>query len=82
MTKIGLWVQTEGGQSYLIEKNPNGYPDLRALSPEKPIDNIKEKRALAESFYKELTGTSYPHPHATSRQVLWDFLEAAIKHLP
>lgn len=82
MTKIGLWLQSENGNTYLIEKNPNGYPDLLALSPEKPIEDIKEKKALAKTFYKELTGTSYPHPDATSRQVLWDFLEAAIKHLP
>lgn len=82
MTEIGLWVQSEDGQCYLIKKNPNGYPDLFSLSSEQLIENAKEKKELGKTLYKELTGTPYAHPDATSRQVLWDFLEAAIKHLP
>ncbi len=82
MTEIGLWVQSENGLRYLIKKNQHGYPDLFALSSDKPLEGIKEKKELSKAFYKELTGTAYPHPDATSRQILWDFLEAAIKHLP
>ena len=82
MPEIALWVQSEDGFSYLIKKSPNGYPDLISLSPEKPLEGINEKKALSKVFYEELTGVAYPHAHATSRQVLWDFLEAAIKHLP
>jgi len=82
MTEIGLWLKREDGQCYLIKKNPHGYPDLVSLSPENPIEGAKETKKLGKAFYKELTGTTYAHPDATSRQVLWDFLEAAIKHLP
>jgi hypothetical protein len=80
--QVGLWVQTKEEETYLIKKDANGYPDISALSSPLKLDDIKAKKEKGKVLYEELTGTNYPHPHATTRQVLWDFLEAAIKQLP
>ncbi|MFQ5579729.1 MAG: hypothetical protein ACE5FZ_03885 [Nitrospiria bacterium] len=80
--QVGLWIQTEQGDTYLIKKDANGYPDLSALSSPLKLDDFKAKKEQGKALYDELTGTHYAHSHATTRQVLWDFLEAAIKQLP
>ncbi|MFQ5779497.1 MAG: hypothetical protein ACE5J1_03415 [Nitrospiria bacterium] len=82
MIQIGLWIQTGEGEVYLIKKDANGYPNLTSLSPDLPLEDFKAKKEKGKALYEELTGTNYPHPHATTRQVLWDFLEAAIHQLP
>lgn len=80
--QVGLWIQTEQEETYLIKKDANGYPDLSALSSPLKLEDFKAKKEKGKALYEELTGVNYPHPHATTRQVLWDFLEAAIKQLP
>ncbi|HEY5599309.1 MAG TPA: hypothetical protein VIK48_01350 [Candidatus Manganitrophaceae bacterium] len=80
MIEIGLWARTEEGETFLIKKDPNGYPDLS--SPDRPLPDVQAKKEKARALYHALTGRNYPHPHATTRQVLWDFLEAAIERLP
>jgi len=80
--QVGLWIQTENEETYLIKKDANGYPDLSAFSSSLKLEDYKAKKEQGKMLYEELTGTQYPHSHATTRQVLWDFLEAAIKQLP
>ena len=80
--EVGLSVQTEAGETYLIKKDPHGYPDLVSLSGDKPLKGMAEKKAMGKALYARLTGKPYPHPDATTRQVLWDFLEVAIQRLP
>jgi len=82
MAKVGLWIQTKTGDTFLIKKDSNGYPDLISLSSNKSLTDTKEKKEKCKSFYEDLTGKKYSHPNATSRQVLWDFLEVAIHYLP
>ncbi len=82
MTEIGLWVRTSQGETFLIKKDPNGYPDLASLSGELPLADIQAKKEKGKELYENLTGKKYPHAHATTRQVLWDFLEVAIQQLP
>ncbi|NOY83252.1 MAG: hypothetical protein GXO96_00255 [Nitrospirae bacterium] len=82
MTDIGMWFQSEAGETFLIKKDANGYPDLIPLQGEKPLEGVKAKKEKGKSLYEELTGKKYPHENATSRQVLWDFLEIAIQKLP
>lgn len=80
MVEVGLWVQISGREAFLIKKDPNGYPDLF------PLDTVPmgrdEKKEKVRGLYKELTGKSYSHTHATTRQLLWDLLEVAIPQLP
>lgn len=76
--QIGLMLKTEGA-TYLIFKDPNGYPDLVCLSGQALPGTRKEG---AQYLYRELTGNLYPLSQATTRQVLWDLLEAALKQLP
>ncbi|HIE65718.1 MAG: hypothetical protein ABGX83_01445 [Nitrospira sp.] len=80
--QVGLWIQTKQEETYLVKKDANGYPDLSAFSPSPKLEDFNAKKEKGKALYEELTGTKYPHPHATTRQVLWDFLEAAIKQLP
>lgn len=82
MAEVGLWIQSRKGDTFLIKKDTNGYPDLISLSSNQSLTNTKEKKEKCKSFYKDLTGKKYAHPDATTRQVLWDFLEVAIRHLP
>lgn len=82
MTEIGLWIQTDQGEALLIKKDPNGYPDVVSLSPQLILADSQVKKEKVKALYEKLTGKSYPHAHATTRQVLWDFLEVAIQHLP
>jgi len=82
MTEIGLWIRTDQGESLLIKKDANGYPDVVSLSPHLPLADAQAKKEKIKALYENLTGKSYPHAHATTRQVLWDFLEVAIQHLP
>ncbi len=82
MIEIGMCLKTPSGETWLIKKDPNGYPDLIPIDPDTPLGGIKEKKEKGKLFYEELTGKKYPHSNATTRQVLWDFLEVAIQHLP
>ncbi len=82
MTEVGLWILSKKGIPYIIKKDPNGYPDLVPLAPSPPLKGLEEKKDLCKSFYEDLTGKKYSHPDATTRQVLWDFLEVAIDRLP
>ncbi len=82
MTDIGMWFQSEAGETFLIKKDANGYPDLISLQRENSLEGVKAKKEKGKSLYEELTGKKYPHENATSRQVLWDFLEIAIQKLP
>ena len=82
MIEIGLWIKTPQGETFLIKKDPNGYPDLASLSADSPLADIQAKKEKGKELYESVTGKKYPHPHATSRQVLWDFLEVAIQQLP
>lgn len=82
MIEVGLSIQTEAGESYLIRKDSSGYPDLVSLTKDHSLDEYKAKKAKGKVLYENLTGKKYPHPEATTRQILWDFIEAAIKHLP
>jgi len=80
--KVSLSIETETGEHYLIQKDANDYPDLIPLSNAPPLDDYRAKKAKGRSLYEALTGRAYPHPNATTRQILWDFIEVAIKHLP
>lgn len=82
MTDVGLWVQTSKGETFLIKKDMHGYPDIIPLQPDTPLEGIKVKKEKGKILYEDLTGKKYPHPNATTRQVLWDFLEVAIQRLP
>ncbi|MBI3804829.1 MAG: hypothetical protein HY282_13815 [Nitrospirae bacterium] len=82
MIEVGLWIQTDQGESLLIKKDPNGYPDVVSLSPSLTLTDSQSKKEAIKALYEKLTGKSYAHAHATTRQVLWDFLEVAIQHLP
>ena len=85
--KLGLWVQDSAGQEFLIAKDAAGYPHLIPFfqkgsffgGNQEHLDlNMDEGKRL----YQEITGKPYPMAHATTRQVLWDLIEAAIKLLP
>jgi hypothetical protein len=76
--KISLMLETERA-SFLICKDPNGYPDLVFFSG---VPHQGTKKESAKQLYRELTGIAYPLSEATTRQVLWDLLEAALKQLP
>ncbi len=82
MTDVGMWFQTSQGETFLIKKDANSYPDLIPLHPDTPLEGIKVKKEKGKMLYEDLTGKKYPHPNATTRQVLWDFLEMAIQRLP
>ena len=82
MIEVSLSIQTETGESYLIRKDSNGYPDLIALTKAHPLDGYQAKKTKGKALYENLTGKKYPHPNATTRQILWDLIEVAIKHLP
>ncbi len=82
MTDVGMWFQSASGETFLIKKDAHGYPDLIPLQLEKPLQGVKAKKEKGKILYEELTGKKYPHPNATTRQVLWDFLEIAIQKLP
>lgn len=80
MVEVGLWIQISEREAFLIKKDPHGYPDLFPLEPV-PMGR-DEKKEKVRTLYKGLTGKNYSHPHATTRQLLWDLLEAAIPQLP
>ncbi|MFQ5588722.1 MAG: hypothetical protein ACE5F7_07765 [Nitrospiria bacterium] len=82
MIEIGMWLTTSDGETLLIKKDANGYPDLVPINPDIPLEGTNAKKEKGKILYEELTGKKYPHPNATTRQVLWDFLEVAIQHLP
>ncbi len=82
MTDVGLWIHAADGKTFLIKKDSNGYPDLIPLHDDASFDGIKAKKEKGKTLYEDLTGTKYPLPNATTRQVLWDFLEVAIQRLP
>jgi hypothetical protein len=85
--KIGLWIQDSSGNEYLVSKDSPGYPRLISFSQkENFFDNQKEPLDLSieegKRLYQEVTGNLYPFNHATSRQVIWDLIEASLKLLP
>jgi hypothetical protein len=49
--------------------------------PETTLDTVDKKKAKIRLLYENLTGHPHPHAHATSRQLMWDFIEAATKQL-
>ena len=82
--EIGLWIQISDDESFLIKKDPNGYPDILPVSSQHLPENslTRTKKETAVLLYEKLTGRPYCHPHATTRQAIWDFLEVAIVSLP
>ena len=85
MIEVGLWIQTQtenGTEAFLIKKDPLGHPTLSTLQSDALLDGATAKKEKLRELYEGLTGQMHPHPHATSRQLMWDFLEAAMKQLP
>ncbi|MBI3358652.1 MAG: hypothetical protein HY037_03595 [Nitrospirae bacterium] len=82
MIKVGLWIQTETDEVFIVKKDPSGHPVLTVFRSPNPLESTEDKKAKLRELYDQLTGRTHPHPHATSRQLMWDFLEAAIKQLP
>ncbi|MHB8481518.1 MAG: hypothetical protein ACYDBV_02090 [Nitrospiria bacterium] len=85
--KIGLWVQDSSGKEFLITKDLMGYPHLvdftqKALFFEGSNELLDLSLEEGKRIYQEVTGKVYPFGHATTRQVLWDLVEAGIKLLP
>ncbi|MEK7747711.1 MAG: hypothetical protein AAB300_01350 [Nitrospirota bacterium] len=72
---------------FLIKKDQAGHPVFSTLKSvadvpsEAVLDTVEAKKAKIRSLYQSLTGHPHPHPHATSRQLMWDFIEAAMKQL-
>ncbi|MFI5303177.1 MAG: hypothetical protein ACHQYP_00155 [Nitrospiria bacterium] len=71
----------------MISKDARGYPHLIHFSQKKGFfDEKNEPLDLpiedGKKLYLEMTGKAYPFNHATSRQVLWDLIEASLKLLP
>ena len=85
--KIGLWIQNDSGEELLIIKDGGGYPRLLPYlrkdqffnNPKTPVDLSLEE---GKRVYEAVTGKAYPFVHATTRQVLWDLIEASLKQLP
>ncbi len=77
---VALWIRRDDGAEFLIRKDPNGYPDLVPVSPQARLSGSKKEEALL--LYRALTGKEHPYLGATTRQILWDFIEAATGHLP
>jgi len=86
MIEVGLWIKTEdqGGEEelFLIKKDPSGHPTFSSIKCKNSLDVTEDKKLKMRELYEKLTGHPHPHSHATSRQLMWDFLEAALKHLP
>ncbi|MEK7286174.1 MAG: hypothetical protein AAB035_02620 [Nitrospirota bacterium] len=96
MIEVGLWIRTAGDgapaephlssseEVFLIKKDPAGHPIFSVLqsAADAPLlDTVDLKKAKIRVLYESLTGHPHPHPHATSRQLMWDFIEAAMKRL-
>ncbi len=81
MIEVGLWIKTDQ-EEVLIKRDAQGHPDLIPLSDPGPFTDREDRKAKVRSFYQQLTGRAYPHPHAATRQLLWDFIEVAVKRLP
>ena len=85
MVEIGLWIQmkTDNGEEvFLMKKDPSGHPVLSVVKYKDSLDTNEDKKLKLRELYEQLTGHPHPHGHATSRQLMWDFLEAALKYLP
>jgi len=85
MIEIGLWVRMEtqnGEEVFLIKKDHEGHPAFSGIKCKDSVDSHSDKKVKIRELYAKLTGHEHPHTHATSRQLMWDFLEAALKHLP
>ena len=88
MIEVGLWIKTSSevpnhsGEVFIVKKDPSGHPVLSVFESPHQLESPEEKKAKLRELYEKLTGKAHPHPHATSRQLMWDFLEAAIKQLP
>lgn len=85
--KIGLWIQNQAGEELLVIRDPGGYPRLIPFKEkeryfEDPRLSLDLSPEEGRKIYQEVTGQPYPFGHATTRQVLWDLIEAALKHLP
>jgi hypothetical protein len=79
--EVGLWVKTDQ-EEIVIKRDAGGHPDLAPLSDPQPFVDREAKKEKIRSFYQQLTGRPHPHPHAATRQLLWDFIEVALKRLP
>jgi len=79
--EVGLWIRV-AGQSFLIRADPQGHPNIEALSEGARLPDREAKKTQAKALYEQITGRRYPHDHAATRQILWDVLEAAIPRLP
>jgi len=79
--EVGLWIRAEG-QSFLLRADPQGHPDIDALSEGAALPDREAKKRQAKAIYEWITGRRYPHDHAATRQILWDVLEVAIPRLP
>jgi hypothetical protein len=55
-------------------------PETTAERPLR-LDTVDQKKAKIRFLYENLTGHPHPHAHATSRQLMWDLIEAATKRL-
>ena len=86
MIEVGLWIKTEdplcNEEVFLIKKDPSGHPIFSPLKYKDSLDVPDDKKKKLREIYEKLTRHGHPHAHATSRQLMWDFLEAALKHLP
>ena len=85
--KIGLWIQDSAGSAFLIAKDRGGYPRLISCRDQALFFGSEQGEPDLSSeegkrLYQEVTGKPYPFSHATSRQVIWDLLEASLKFLP
>ncbi len=80
--EIGLWIQTSEGETFLIKKDAQGYPDFSGIGGASPLSDRDLKKQKIRDLYESLSGKSYTHSHATLRQMLWDFIEMAIHRLP
>jgi hypothetical protein len=85
--KIGLWIQDSAGNEFLVSKDKNGYPRLISFQGrEHFFEEMSSPQDLTldegKNLYREVTGKEYPFNHATTRQVIWDLIEASLKLLP
>jgi len=84
---VGLWIRDSSNSEFLISRDKHGYPRLIAFDQkDRFYENDQSIRDVeigeGKRLYQEMTGKAYPFGHATSRQVLWDLIEASLKLLP
>jgi len=57
--EVGLWIRAEG-QSFLIRADPQGHPDIEALSEGAALPDREAKKRQAKALYEQITGRPYP----------------------